>query len=116
MSDPKLQYLYRGDTNIPIGVLGMVDDTLGVSECGQPAIKKNSAINYFMETQRLRLSNEKSVVLHYGSENKCALPCPTLKVHEETMDKKWSTKYLGNILSTREALSETIEEGKAGGI
>ena len=66
MSDKTLQYHYKGDQNIPIGVLGMVDNTLGVSECGKQAIRKNSVINSFMETQRLKLSKEKSVVLHYG--------------------------------------------------
>ena len=35
-----LQYCYKGDSNIPIGVLGFVDDTLGVSKCGKAAIKK----------------------------------------------------------------------------
>ena len=44
MSDKTLQYLYKGDQNIPIGVLGMVDDTLGVSKCGQKAIQKKSVI------------------------------------------------------------------------
>ena len=58
-SDTKLQYKYKGDSNIPIGVLGFVDDTLGVSECGKESIKKNSFINSFIETQRQELSNEK---------------------------------------------------------
>ena len=58
MSDKTLQYYYKGDQNIPIGVLGMVDDTLGVSICGQSAIRKNAVINSFMETQRLKLSKE----------------------------------------------------------
>ena len=44
MSDKTLQYLYKGDQNIPIGVLGMVDDTLGVSKCGKKAIQKKSVI------------------------------------------------------------------------
>ena len=63
----------------------------------------------------MKNSNEKSVVLHYGSENKCVLPCPKLKVHQETMDKKVSTKYLGNILSTTGGLSETIEDRRGKG-
>ena len=48
LSDTQLQYKYKGDSNIPIGVLGMVDDTLGVSECGNDSIKKNAAINSFV--------------------------------------------------------------------
>ena len=33
----------KGDPNIAIGVLGMVDDTLGVSECGNAAIRKTQS-------------------------------------------------------------------------
>jgi hypothetical protein len=108
LSDVSLQYKYKGDANIPIGILGMVDDTLGISLCGKEAIRKNAVMNSFMETQRLTLSKEKSVVLHYGK--KCALPCPTLKVHKEDMKKEVSTKYLGNILSTSGGLSKNIED------
>ena len=44
ISDPSLQYLYKGDPTIPIGVMGMVDDTLAVSDCGNRAIKKDRGI------------------------------------------------------------------------
>ena len=64
LSDKQLQYKYIGDPNIPIGVLGMVDDTLGVSNCGNDSIKKNAIINSFVEIQRQELSHEKSVVVH----------------------------------------------------
>ena len=99
--DKTLQYCYKGDSNIPIGVLGFVDDTLGVSECGKAAIKKNAVINSFMDCQRLTLSKEKSVVLHIGKQKKCDLPCPKLKVHDDTMAATNCTKYLGNLLSSK---------------
>ena len=35
--------VYMGDENIPIGVLGMIADTLGVSECGNAAIRNKPA-------------------------------------------------------------------------
>ena len=38
MYDTTLQYRYKGDTNVPIGILGMIDDTLAVLECGNPAM------------------------------------------------------------------------------
>ena len=38
LPDKTLQYQYKRDPNIPIAILGMVDDTLGVSECGNQAI------------------------------------------------------------------------------
>ena len=37
-SKDTLLYKYRGDPTITIGVLGIVDDTLGVSECGVNAV------------------------------------------------------------------------------
>ena len=45
MSDISLQNLYKEDSNIPIGVRGMVDDTLGISNCGTEAIALNANIN-----------------------------------------------------------------------
>ena len=45
-------YYYMGDKNIPIGVLGMVDDTLSIANCGIQSVKKNSIINSFIENQR----------------------------------------------------------------
>ena len=110
MSDRSLQYNYKQDPNIPIGILGMVDDTLAVADCGNNSIRKNAVVNSFVETKRLTLSKEKSVVLHFGKESKCSLPCPLLKVHKETMIKEVSTKYLGNILSTKGGLNDTIED------
>ena len=81
MADTTLQYNYKGDPNIPIGILGMVDDTLAVTNCGNSAIRKNAVVNSFVETQRLTLSTDKSAVLHFGKHSKCQLPSPTLKVH-----------------------------------
>ena len=40
MTDKNLQYYYKEDPSIPIGVLGFVDDTLRVSQCGSAAIRK----------------------------------------------------------------------------
>ena len=34
-----------GDRHIPIGVLGMVDGTLSISNCGIQSVQKNSLIN-----------------------------------------------------------------------
>ena len=68
MGDKTLQYNYKGDNSIPIGVRGMVDDTLGVANCGNDSIKLNAVINSFIETQRLELSEEKSVIVHIGKK------------------------------------------------
>ena len=47
LADKSLHYYYKGDPNITIGVLGMVDDTLGVSECGISAIRKKFCHKFF---------------------------------------------------------------------
>ena len=40
MADESLHYRYKQDSNIPIGVLCMIDDTLAISECGSDSIRK----------------------------------------------------------------------------
>ena len=110
ITDSSLQYQYKGDPTIPIGVLGMVDDTLAVSDCGSNSIIKNAVINSFMETHRIALSQEKSSVLHIGKESNCVLPCPRLKVHQDVMQRKESTRYLGNVISTKGGLCDMIED------
>ena len=68
LQEEQTKYLYMGDKNIPIGVLGMVDDTISISNCGIQSIKKNAIINSFIENQRLTLSHDKSAVVHvWGS-------------------------------------------------
>ena len=113
-SDSQLQYKYKGDSSIPIGVLGFVDDTLGVSECGKESIKKNSFINSFIETQRQELSKEKSVVVHIGRK-KCTVPCPILKVHNDPMEKSESAKYLGNFITNKGGVHDSIEDRRKKG-
>ena len=110
MSDKSLQYLYKEDTNIPIGVRGMVDDTLGISNCGTEAIALNATINSFIESQRLTLSKNKSVVVHIRKKHKTKLPCPTLKISNSDMKQAESAKYLGNLITSRGGVSDTVEE------
>ena len=114
-TDETLRYCYRGDPEVSIGVLGFVDDTLGVSECGSAAIRKNAALNSFIETQRLKLSSEKSVVIHVGKPSKCTVPCPVLKVHSDPMKTCPSTKYLGNFVSSSGGCEDTIEDRRKKG-
>ena len=44
-SEEDLQYKYKGDPNIPVGILGVVDDTFSISEYGNKSIIKNSFVN-----------------------------------------------------------------------
>lgn len=69
-ADDSLQYKYRDDPNIGVGVLGFVDDTLGLSECGNTAVVKNAVINSFIETHRQKMHEDKSFVVHVGNAKK----------------------------------------------
>ena len=110
MLNERLQYFYKDDKEIPIGVRGMVDDTLGISKCGTTAIALNSVINSFMESERLTLSKEKSVVVHIGKKHRCSAPCPKLKVHNAIMTEETSAKYLGNFVSSNGGVKDTVED------
>ena len=105
----ELTYKYKGDTNIQIGVLGMIDDNLAITKCGTNSLLKNSVINSFFETQRLKLSEEKSVVLHIGKK-KCQNLCPTLKVHNSVMRTADSVRYLGDVISSSGSLRPCLED------
>ena len=48
--------------------------------------------------------------MHFGKSSKYQLPCPTFKVHKSVKAAKESTKYLGNILSTKGGMTATIED------
>ena len=109
LQEGHLKYYYMQDQNIPIGVLGMVDDTLSISKCGKDAIQKNAVINSFIENQKLTLSTKKSVVLHVGNNRKCDGMCPKLFVHDKQMKTARSTKYLGDTISDMGNVKETVE-------
>ena len=104
-----LTYRYKGDENIQLGVLGMVDDNLAIAKCGTSSLMKNSVINSFFETQRLQLSEEKSVVLHIGKK-KCQNTCPKLKVHDSEMRTAESVRYLGDVISSSGSLRPCLED------
>ena len=83
---------------------------LGVTECGENSAVKNTVINSFVETKKLKLHEEKSVVVHVGNAKKCKSPCPSLKVHKEEMHEVESGKYLGNFVTSRGGVWATVED------
>jgi hypothetical protein len=104
-----LTYSYKGDDNIKIGVLGMVDDNLAIAKCGINSLKKNAVINSFIEMQRLTLSEEKSVVMHI-SRKKCKKICPELKVHKSIMKRVDTVRYLGDVVSASGSMRPCVED------
>ena len=73
---------------------------------------KNSDINSFIETQRLTLSYEKSVVIHVGK--KCKF-CPKLKVHKKQMKSADTVRYLGDIISSSGSIRPCVEDRRSKG-
>ena len=114
-SKDTLMYKYRGDPNIGIGVLGMIDDNVGIAECGMNSIEKNAIINSFVEAHRLEMHRDKSMVAHIGSAGKCGHLCPELKVHQNKMPEADHIKYLGNIITSKGGNRATIEDRRQKG-
>ena len=108
MKEDTLKYYYKNDKNIPIGVLGMVDDTITISECGAQSVSKNAVLNSFIENQRLTLSDEKSCVIHIGNPRYCVEKCPSLRVHDKKMKVASSARYLGDIITSKGGSQDTI--------
>ena len=108
--DENLLYKYKNTVNIP--VLGMVDDVLSVSKCSSASVISNATVHSFMEINKLKLAAKKCGKVHIGK--KCNT-CPTLKVHEEDMKDSNVEKYLGDVISSKGTLDETIKERKIKG-
>ena len=102
--NPDLIYKYKDKVDVP--VLGMVDDVLSVTKCSSQTVASNATINAFMELNKLKLSAEKCSKIHVGK--KCD-QCPKLKVHENEMKESQKEKYLGDIISDKGTVKETIE-------
>jgi hypothetical protein len=109
-SRPDLLYLYKG--SVPIPCLQMVDDVLGVAKCSGQSIKVNTVVNSFIETKKLTMKTTKCHNIHIGSMDE---ECSNLKVHNDTMDKASSTKYLGDVLDKSGKTKATIAERNAKG-
>ena len=95
-----LMYKDRDDPNIGIGVLGMINDDVGISECGMDSFVKNAIKNAFVDAQRLEIHTDKSMVTHIGRSIKCDQSFPKIEVHKNQMPEVQKIKYLGNITSS----------------
>ena len=105
-----LKYKYRGDPTIGIGVPGMIDNNIGISECGRDSAVKNAVLNSFVEAQRLEMHKDESMVTHIGSSNKCNQPYSKLQVHKNIMPEAKQIKYIGNIITCKGGNRATIED------
>ena len=109
-SNPDLLYYYKGVVGIP--PLQMVDDILSLQRCSDKSLKVNTAINTFMDLEKLSLSEKKSHNVHMGNQNQ---NCPSLKVQGKQMKKSSQEKYLGDFIHKSGKTKHNIEARKAKG-
>ena len=89
-------YCYKGLVKIP--PLGMIDDLLVITQCGNKSVSANIFINNEIEFKKLRLhtavngKSSKCQVLHVG---KSCGECKALKVHDCEMNQAKFDTYLG---------------------
>ena len=104
--------LYRYKNSVKVPVLGMVDDVLSVAKCSSASVVTNTTVNSFMEINKLKLNHKKCGKIHIGKKSN---QCPSLKVHEHDMKDSNEEKYLGDIISSKGTLDETIKDRKLKG-
>ena len=88
--------LYKYNQNCFVPILGMIDDTLGMSACGIDSVELNAFINTTIESKKLYFNTSKCHKIHIGPRKE---ECPMLKVHDKTMGESDSEKYLGDMVS-----------------
>ena len=103
-------YLYKN--MVRVLPLAMVDDVLGISQCGNKSIAQNTFINTHMEMKRLRFhtpsttGKSKCHKLHVGKKNTL---CPELRVHGTAMECVDKDVYLGDWISSDGTNTATIK-------
>ena len=105
-----LTYKYKGKIEIP--TLGMVDDILAVQKCSKDVIKINAVVNAFVESKKLKLSENKCQQIHIAKKTNIEKEYAILKVHEEQMQKSNKQKYLGDIVDESGRIRKTIDDRK----
>ena len=72
----------------------------------------NSAINTFIDLEKLTLSKKKCHNIHIGKQN---VKCPALKVHGNKMENSTQERYLGDIVHNSGTNKASIDKRKSRG-
>ena len=107
---PELLYYYKGLVGTP--PLQMVDDILGIQKCNNKSLQLNTAINTFVNLEKLKLSKKKCNNIHVGAKN---MQCPPLTINGSEMHNSEQEKYLGDILDKKGTCRPNIENRKLKG-
>ena len=91
----------------------MIDDLLCIQKCSM-SVTVNSAVNSFIETNKLQLGQAKCAQIHIGKYSDI---CPELKVHSHLMHKTKREKYLGDYITAKgnnkDNITERVNKGHA---
>ena len=99
-------FKYRNTVDVP--ALAMIDDVLGMAACGDQSIELNAIINAKMEHKKLRLSHDKCFKIHICKKFKqCS---QVIKVHDSDMKHVTQATYLGDVISEKGTIDETISQ------
>ena len=96
------EYMYTYKDQVEVLPLAMVDDLLGIANCGHNSLALNTFINSQIELKKLKFhipdetGKSKCNVMHVGPSS---VICPQLQVHGTVMQKISHDKYLGDIVS-----------------
>ena len=99
VEDQGLGYMYRGE--LLIGVMGLLDDTLSVSEVGHQSYEMNQLMNTKSAMKRLQFGVDKCKVLFVGSNQK------SLQIAEQYFVDHWSVTHEN--VNGEAVLKETYE-------
>ena len=104
-NSPELLYYYKGVVGTP--TLQMVDDIMGVQKCSRKSLHLNTAINTFMDLEKLTLSKKKCHTVHIGKKT---MGCEALKVHGSPMEESNQEAYLGDTIDKSGKIRPNIEK------
>ena len=100
--------IFRYKDVVDVPSLAMIDDVMGMSACGDDSIELNAIINAKIESKKLRLSEQKCFKIHMCKKTeKCD---QILKVHERDMKTVSQATYLGDIISDKGTIDETVAQ------
>ena len=120
-------YYYRNKT--PVSMLSMLDDVFALSTCGPASIQMQEYINIKSGSKKLQIARDKTFRMHIGKKNptfqceKSYIDCwetdqtkPTEKyLGKVKVQQTFSTKYLGEIISSDGTNTQNIAARKQRG-
>ena len=111
--------MYSYKNQVMVLPLAMVDDLLGVANCGHDSLALNVFINTQIELKKLQFhktdksGKSKCSVMHVG---KHSVICPKLEVHGTPMNTIQHTTYLGDIVAADSKNDVNIQSRVAKGM